>query len=254
MQTLSVNFEYYNTPEFDAIFNEIIPTIKHINLLGGEPLFNSKYYEILQKVIDSGRAHEVSIQFNTNLLALQDKSFDLWKEFKYVNANISCDGVDIVNEYVRYPGKWSKFIRNLEKITDWQTQLGGPDRLFLQIHATMSSLTWLNLGELFKWCQTLPHALKTPFLIQVNQPSYMDCIHMPDPIKQLGYERICESLAGLEPWESKNIFSLVDHVINTTSDPAKWETMITETNKLDRVRSSNIIDIIPEYKDFWKHD
>ena len=249
-----VNFEYYNTPEFDAIFNEIIPTIKHINLLGGEPLFNSKYYEILQKVIDSGRAHEVSIQFNTNLLALQDKSFDLWKEFKYVNANISCDGVGVVNEYVRYPGKWSKFIRNLEKITDWQTQLGGPDKLFLQIHATMSSLTWLNLGELFKWCHTLPHALKTPFLIQVNQPSYMDCIHMPEPIKQLGYERICESLAGLEPWESKNIFSLVDHVINTTGDPAKWETMIIETNKLDRVRSSNIIDIIPEYKDFWTND
>lgn len=249
-----VNFEYYNTPEFDAILEEIIPTIKHINLLGGEPLFNPKYYEILQRVIDSGRAHEVSIQFNTNLLALQDKTFDLWKEFKYVNANISCDGIGVVNEYVRYPGKWNKFIRNLDRIIEWQYQLGGPNKLFLQIHTTMSSLTWLNLGELIKWCKTLPNALKLPFLIQVNQPPYMDCIHMPDYIKELGYERICESLAGLEPWESKNIFSLVDYVLNTQGDPAQWQTMIVETNKLDRVRSSNILNIIPEYKDYWNHD
>jgi len=217
-------------------------------------LFNSKYYEFLQRIIDSGRAHEVTVQFNTNLLALQDRAFDLWKEFKYVNANISCDGIDIVNEYVRYPGKWSKFTRNLEKIIDWQTRLGGSEKLFLQIHTTMSSLTWLNLGELIKWCQALPPSMRAPFLIQVNQPSYMDCINMPEPIKKLGYERICESLVGLKPWESKNIFSLIEYVINTTGDPAKWEKMIIETNKLDRVRSSSILNIAPEYKDFWKDD
>ena len=74
-----LDFEWYNHPNFDRVFEDILPTLKHLNMLGGEPLFVPKYYDILQRVIDSGRAHEVSLQFNTNMLAVQDKVFDLWK-------------------------------------------------------------------------------------------------------------------------------------------------------------------------------
>tara|TARA_R110000868_G_scaffold115478_1_gene308326 strand:- start:7351 stop:8448 length:1098 start_codon:yes stop_codon:yes gene_type:complete len=245
------NFEWYNTPAFDTLLESVIPTIKHINMLGGEPLFNPKYYEILQRIVDSGRASEVSLQFNTNLLALQDKNFDLWKEFKWVNANISCDGVENVNEYVRYPGKWSKFTRNLARIIQWQKDLGGHDKLILQIHSTMSSLTWLNLGELFKWCQVQELKYTMPFVIQVNQPHYLDCVHMPDEVKQLGYERAIEGIGSIDDWQTTNIYSLLDHVINTPGNPAQWDKMIRETNKLDRVRKSSILDIIPEYRKFW---
>lgn len=249
-----VDFEWYNSPEFERLLEKIIPTVKHLNMLGGEPLFNEKYYEILQRIVDSGRAHEVSLQFNTNLLALQDKNFDLWREFKHVAANISCDGVEGVNEYVRYPGKWSKFLRNLDKITEWQKEIG-QDRLILQIHSTLSSLTWLNLGELFKWTQTLPFEwFKLPFMIQVNQPLYMDAIHLPEEIKQLGYERLTEGMIGpgVEKWQKDNIVSLVDHVMNTERDPAMWDKFIEETNKLDLVRNQSIFTYIPEFRDHWK--
>jgi MoaA/NifB/PqqE/SkfB family radical SAM enzyme len=249
--TKGIDFEWYDSPEFDKLLDDIIPTVKHINMLGGEPLFNTKYYEILQRIIDSGRASEVSVQFNTNLLALQDKNFDLWKEFKWINANISCDGVEGVNEYVRYPGKWSKFIRNLDKVIQWQRELGGHHRLRLQIHSTMSSLTWLDLGNLFNWCQTLPLQHELPFLIQVNQPSYMDCIHMPNEIKQLGYDRAKKSIEGITDWQTQNIISLLDHVMNTERDLEKWNQMIVQTNRLDRVRNSSILNYIPEYKEFW---
>jgi MoaA/NifB/PqqE/SkfB family radical SAM enzyme len=248
-----VNFEWYNTPQFDKILEEIIPTVKHLNLLGGEPLFNPKYYDILQRIVDSGRAKEVSLQFNTNLLSLQDKTFDLWKEFGFVNANVSCDGVGIVNEYVRWPGKWSKFVRNLERIIEWQRQLGGNDVLMIQLHSTVSSLTWLNMGELFKWSQTLPIYYSLPFVIQVNQPQYMDAIHMPDRIKQIGYERIIDAISPVTDWQVNNIHSLIDYIINTPQNTDMWEMMIKETNKLDRARNCNILDIIPEYKEFW-HD
>jgi len=249
----NLNFEWYNTPEFDKLLDEIIPTIKHLNMLGGEPLFNQKYYEILQRIVDSGRSHEVSLQFNTNLLALQDKNFDLWKNFKTVSANISCDGVEKVNEYVRYPGKWDKFLRNLDKIINWQRELGGNDKLILQIHSTMSSLTWLNFGQLLDWCQTLPIVYKFPFVIQVNQPSYMDCIHMPYEIKQKGYNDIMQSIKGKNDWQVTNIKSLADYVISTERDIDQWETMIVETNKLDKVRNSNIFDYVPEFRDYWQN-
>jgi radical SAM protein with 4Fe4S-binding SPASM domain len=247
----NLNFEYYNTPEFDKLLEEILPSLKHINFLGGEPLFNNKYYQILDRLIQSGRSKDISIQFNTNLLALQDKNLDLWKNFKSVRGNISCDGIESVNEYVRYPGKWNKFTRNLDKIIAWQKELGGYEKLALQIHSTMSSLTWLNLGDLFNWCQMLPLNYKVPFLIQVTQPDYLDCIHMPDEIKKIGYNRALRSLENLENWQQANIRSLLDHVMKTPRDNNKWNIMIKETNKLDKVRNSSIIKIIPEFENYW---
>ena len=223
-------------------------------MLGGEPLFNAKYYEILERIIASGRANEITLQFNTNLLALQSKNLDLWKHFKQVTANISADGVAQVNEYVRYPGKWSKFLRNLNTINEWQQQLGVQDdqqKLVLQIHSTMSSLTWLNLGDLFQWTQTLPWFFKFPFLIQVNQPSYLDCIHMPEEIKKLGYDRAIAGLNGIDSWETKNIHSLLNHVMNTSGDPDQWQQMIQQSQTLDKVRKQNILDIIPEFANHW---
>lgn len=249
--TDNINFEWYNTEAFDKLLEQIIPTVKHINMLGGEPLFNPKYYEVLQRIVDSGRAHEVSLQFNTNLLALKPSNLPLWKKFKWVAANISCDGVEEVNEFVRYPGKWNKFIKNLDHIIEWQTEMGGPEKLKLQIHSTMSSLTWLNLGELFKWCRLQPLDQSLPFLIQVNQPAYLDCINMPTEIKQLGYDLAIEGLGDIDDWQTINIRSLLDYVMNTPDDPVEWQKMIVATNNLDRVRNSNILDIIPQYEKYW---
>ena len=249
-----LDFEWYNHPNFDRVFEEILPTLKHLNMLGGEPLFVPKYYDILQRVIDTGRAHEVSLQFNTNMLAVQDKVKDMWREFKQVNINMSCDGVEAVNEYVRWPGKWSKWQRNLDRVIGWSKEIG-QDKWVLQLHSTMSSLTWLDLANLFEYSQTLDIGYEVPFLIQVNQPHHMDAIHLPDAIKQQGYETAQRVLdvSEAKPWEQANLLGFMDHVMQNERDPEQWDTFISETNKLDRVRNSNILDVIPEYTEYW-HD
>jgi sulfatase maturation enzyme AslB (radical SAM superfamily) len=221
-------------------------------MLGGEPLFVPKYYELLQRIIDSGRAPEVTIQFNTNMLAVQDKVFDLWKHFKQVGINMSCDGVNEVNEYVRWPGKWSKWERNLQKVINWQKQMA-PGQFVLQVHSTMSSLTWLDLANLYEYTQTIDIWTKLPFLIAVNQPAYMDAVHLPDAIKQKGYDAACAVLnnSNAQDWEKAKNQSLLDHVMNTPRDPDKWEQFIDHTNRLDKVRNQTILDVIPEYKEYW---
>lgn len=248
-----INFEWYNHPNFDKVFEDIIPTLKHINMLGGEPLFVPKYYEILQRIVDSGRAEHISLQFNTNMLAVQDKVYDIWKHFKSININMSCDGVGIVNEYVRWPGKWNKWERNLQKVNNWQKTIE-PGKWLLQVHSTMSNLTWLDLANLFEYTQTLDIGTKLPYLIQVTHPPEMDAIHLPDSLKQKGYDdaiRVIDSCDAPD-WQKSNILGLMNHVMNTPRDPNQWEIFMKHTNALDKVRNSNILDIIPEYQEFWK--
>jgi len=115
----------------------------------------------------------------------------------------------------------------------------------------MSSLTWLDFGNLLEWCKGLPLKHKLPFVIQVTQPPYMNAVHMPEKIKQLGYERIKAAIHNIDDWQVTNINSLVDHVMNTPADPEMWKTMIRETNKLDRIRNDSILKYIPEYQEYW---
>lgn len=246
-------FEWYYTPQFDKIFAEILPTLKHVNMLGGEPLFNPKYYEILQYIIDNGRAKDILIQFNSNMLAIQDKVFDLWKQFRQIQINMSCDGVEGVNEYVRWPGKWTKWERNLKRVIDLQKQMG--NNLQLQVHSTMSSLTWLDLGNLYQYTSQLPIEYKLPFLIQVTQPAMMDAIHLPQKLKDKGYKQAIDSINSIDAqsWEVNNNRSLLEHVMQTDRDPDMWEEFIDQTNKLDRVRKQSILTFIPEYEEYW-HD
>jgi|TARA_B100001094_G_scaffold21416_1_gene18088 radical SAM protein with 4Fe4S-binding SPASM domain len=245
-------FEWYYTPQFDKIFAEILPTLKHVNMLGGEPLFNAKYYEILQHIIDSGRSKDIVVQFNSNMLAIQSKVYDLWKQFKSIHINMSCDGVEGVNEYVRWPGKWSKWERNLNRVFELQQELG-EDKLRLQVHSTLSSLTWLDLGNLYNYTATLPIGPTLPFLIQVTQPAQMDAIHLPQSLKDKGYEQAITAIenADAEDWEVSNNRSLLEHVMNTERDPDKWEQFIVETNQLDKVRKQSILSFIPEFEEYW---
>ena len=243
------NFEYYNTPQFKKFFNHVLPTLRRINILGGEPLIINKYYEILQEIISSKRADKVSLQFNTNLLLLQDKNFDLWKKFKHVTVNLSCDGINELNDYIRYPCKWSKWIRNLEKIISWKKELGS--NLYLSIHSTLSSLSYLHMDEIYKWLQTTDIEIKMPFVIYVNQPTYMDPIHLPDEIKQEGLKRQLAVLDNLDI-DSSSIRSLLTFVTNNPRDEKQWQEFIFRTKQLDTLRNQNILDYIPEFTKEFK--
>jgi hypothetical protein len=94
---------------------------------------------------------------------------------------------------------------------------------------------------------------KLPFLIQVTQPAMMDAIHLPQPIKDKGYEQAVQALenSGAEEWEVSNNRSLLEHVMNTQRNPDLWEMFINETNKLDKVRNQSILTYVPEYQEYW---
>ena len=244
------NFEYYDTPQFNIFLDNILPTIKRINLLGGEPLIIDKYYEILERIIKLDRADQVSIQFNTNLLSLQNKNLVLWKKFKGITANLSCDGINELNEYIRYPGKWSVWIRNLKKIIEWKKELGS--KLYLSIHSTLSSLTYMQMDKIYKWVYESDIEVKLPFVIYVNQPLYMDPIHLPDKIKQEGLKKQLAILDNMS-LDVSSITSLLKYIIEQPRDQLQWDEFILHTKNLDAVRNQNILDYIPEFTEYW-HD
>lgn len=103
--------------DFKINFN----TVQRINLLGGEPMFDPKSFELLKTLLDHGN-DQCFISFVTNgSVALNHTQKNILQKFKNLNICFSIDGIGLKFEYMRWPGQWNKLLDNIDQyktITD----------------------------------------------------------------------------------------------------------------------------------------
>lgn len=90
-----------------------------IYMLGGEPLVNDFHDEILEYLIKTGRAKNITVQYNTNLNVDLERYLDMWSHFKLIDLGISIDGSHDTYEYIRWPGRWNKVWNNLLAVSQY---------------------------------------------------------------------------------------------------------------------------------------
>lgn len=89
--------------------------ITDLYLAGGEPLMLKENEIILTKLLEVNRNCRICI--NTNLSIVKgNKIVDLLKQFKNVQWLISSEAMNEQYEYIRWPGKWSTFLENLQLV------------------------------------------------------------------------------------------------------------------------------------------
>lgn len=90
-------------------------TAQRINLLGGEPMFDPRSFQLLKKLLDHGN-DQCFISFVTNgSIHLNDSQKNILRQFQNVNICFSIDGVGKRFEYMRWPGKWDDLLHNLDQ-------------------------------------------------------------------------------------------------------------------------------------------
>jgi sulfatase maturation enzyme AslB (radical SAM superfamily) len=72
----------------------------------------------LDKLIESDNAKNVILEYDTNLTVINKKILDRFKHFKKVILSISCDDVNEQYEYIRFGGKFSRMLENLQFLKD----------------------------------------------------------------------------------------------------------------------------------------
>jgi len=84
-----------------------------LNFVGGEPLYERKNFEILEKLIAvNNTSCQIVITTNGSVQLTQHQK-DILTQFKHIDMNLSIDGVGPVFEYLRYPLKWSDLLDNI---------------------------------------------------------------------------------------------------------------------------------------------
>lgn len=113
---------------YPAILENSMDSVEVCYFAGGEPLLVPEHWQILEKLIENGRAKDVSLRYSTNLSTLQNKGrhvLDYWKHFKIVNVAGSIDEVGERFHYIRWPADWRRISKNIKGIVDAWNQLPG---------------------------------------------------------------------------------------------------------------------------------
>ena len=158
-----------------------VPFLELIYLTGGEPTLVEGNYKFLQKLIDSGDSKRISLVFNTNVTNAQKRFLDIISKFKRISLNLSIDGTKGIQEYIRYPSKWTAITKNLNTIIEHsKTTETGFDFNFTP---AVSIINVANFNSLIEWAYNLAinnqHKNITWDMqsIFLHGPEFMDMIH-----------------------------------------------------------------------------
>jgi hypothetical protein len=135
-----------NNPVFWQQFYEQIPNMQQLYFAGGESLIIEEHYEILEECIRQGHAKNLELRYNSNGVEWRDDLFDLWKQFKLVRFHYSVDSIHEMNDYIRYPSKWSR-TAEVFHILDTQT----PSNTEVTVACAVQALNIYYIPDFIKW-------------------------------------------------------------------------------------------------------
>ena len=148
--------------------NEFLPTLKRLNLTGGEPLLIKEHLDVLKTLIDNKQT-DIDLLITTNASVINPKILSLISEFKNVHWTVSIDGIGKAAEYIRNATKWSIVEQNLHTI------LALKQSVF--INTTVSAYSVFGLADIANWFNQLKLQYNSqPFEIMfsvVQFPTYL---------------------------------------------------------------------------------
>lgn len=118
---LPTHYKHYDVAEWDTAklwssINDGIAEIEEITFVGGEPTLHDEMYELVDKLVQTDLAKNIRLKLTSNLTNIQQRFLELMHKFDSVEINGSIDGIDTVNNYIRYPSDWTTIERNIDRL------------------------------------------------------------------------------------------------------------------------------------------
>lgn len=211
---------------------------KKIYLAGGEPLVIDEHIALIKWLADNHPNVELCI--STNLVGLKSDVLEAIKKLRNCSLVISVDCWGDSLEYVRYPLKWDKFIRNLDLIKE-----AGITFFFNSVASVASVFGWEKFNQLDQYYP------KDWFIYPLEYPYWMQLQNIPDHLKQKAYDCIAPMKDVSFYVGSSRFKAEVDHCLERVLQPTQHlEKLREELALIDNRRGINHADYLGV--DFFK--
>jgi molybdenum cofactor biosynthesis enzyme MoaA len=218
-----------------------IDTVERLYVAGGEPTIMPELYSFLRKCIKQGRT-DFEFMINTNAVKISPTLMDLFSNFSRLGFSVSLDGVDRVNDYIRWPSRFSDIVANTHQLI-----AAGHHVAFISV---VSIYNITSLDRLLEFQdQEFPGV---PVMLQFD--TFADDIQSPynHPNAKLAMSALekCKQTKAYLNY-SRGTKSIVDRLYhhysnNPITDLDKLKKFASFNKKLDVSRSHDLEDYIPE--------
>jgi organic radical activating enzyme len=220
-------------------FDELLPTLEHIYITGGEPMIVPAHDEMLDRLIASGHAKNVYLDYDSNLSVINDKLAQRWSHFKHVEIAGSIDAAYDAFELVR-AGNWNTFAKNVQRIKEYERD--GVVKLHRLTSCTQIS-TLHTMFETEEWVLSQG----VPFQIRfVDSPQKHSIMGLPYDAKL----ELIEYYSTRDTATAKTIKQYLENHLDPKFENAKaMQDYIRFMDFLDSTRNTNWRKIIPQTSD-----
>jgi sulfatase maturation enzyme AslB (radical SAM superfamily) len=215
--------------------------LRDIYWCGGEPLIIKDHFDMLVRLVTSGKSKNISLRYNTNLTVLEYKDIDiieLWKHFKKVSIMISVDCVGEVANYIRSGCSWEVIEENIKKLCEISQS---NTHISLIFTPTVSMLNLWFLPELFQYAKTREIKINLTIL---HGPDYLSLDAIPVKLQSLAREKIEMIRSDIPEYVYR---SMIDMLIRDDNEYLFLHA-IRHILLLDKIRNEKLWDFLP-YKD-----
>lgn len=226
-----------NHTGFDRVNLE---NIERLYIAGGEPSITPEVHDFLEKCIAAGKV-DFEIIINTNAAVFTQQFKSLILNFTNLTFEISVDGFEEVNHYVRWPTKWTKLIDNIDFL--YQSNFRFSFNTVVSIY-TISRLYKLLTFLTTKYPNSTYHLTSALPSGDILSPlNFVDAEIVIDnltKIKELSVYKNSTSVSSV-------INEYYDYFSNRQSiDLDKLQAFFAYNDLLDQSRDVKLIDYIPE--------
>lgn len=219
----------------------ITDSLQWMYFTGGEPLINSKHWELLEELINNGYSANIALLYNTNLTTIKYKDkniIDIWRQFKQVKLQCSIDAVGKPLEYIRSGASWPKIKSNLSQLLE----ISQDSNIKITLSPVVSILNIWFVDELYKYAQ-LNNIQVDPIIL--TGPDYLALDVIPDALKSLALEKIQQLVDYINP----NIISRMQQLVNENNNQFLFPQTISHVLLLDNLRDEKLFELLP-FKSF----
>ena len=179
--------------------------VRYLEFTGGEPFMIQEHFQLLQRMVEKGIAHNVEIHYNTNGTQFPEHAEEIWKHFKTIEIAFSIDDVEERFEYQRANAIWSEVNTNMDRFEEMRDR---NTNIQLQVCSTVNVFNVMYLEGLANWIDK--RNFDFIYWNMLHEAYYHSVGTLPERAKQVAIEKL--SSAEVTEYHRKEFDNIIDFI------------------------------------------
>lgn len=220
--------------------------VRYIEFTGGEPFMIKEHFQLLQRLVDTGRAGQIEIHYNTNGTQWPEEAEVIWQHFKHVEIAFSIDDVEQRFEYQRSNAVWTEVVENLDKFKQMRAR---NKNITLQACCTINVFNVYYLETVANWIAQ--QGFDYVYWNMMHDAYYYSIGTLPDTAKEVITKRL---LTANIPEKFKEEFKKTAEFMNRGNSLNDAHLLKMNLRDLDFKRQQNLAQVEPEFAQLIGYD